>query len=100
MAQPALAESLFQLKPGAWQGPIESGLGWPLVWVDSLTPGRVPTFEEVEPSLVKSEWIADQRAEFKREAFAAMKARYEIVLPRAPVQEAAGNGTLPAKEAR
>jgi parvulin-like peptidyl-prolyl isomerase len=28
--------------------PIESGLGWHLVWVDSITPGRVPAFEEVE----------------------------------------------------
>ena len=25
--------------------PIESGLGWYLVWVDSITPGRVPAFE-------------------------------------------------------
>ncbi len=25
--------------------PIESGLGWHLVWVDSITPGRVPVFE-------------------------------------------------------
>ncbi len=25
--------------------PIESGLGWHLVWVDSITPGRVPAFE-------------------------------------------------------
>ena len=25
--------------------PIESDLGWHLVWVDSITPGRVPVFE-------------------------------------------------------
>ncbi len=28
--------------------PIESDLGWHLVWVDSITPGPVPPFEEVE----------------------------------------------------
>src|ERR1700722_12113584 len=35
----AFARSLFVLKPGGWQGPIESGLGWHLVWVDSITLG-------------------------------------------------------------
>jgi len=75
------AESLFKLEPGAWRGPIESGLGWHLVWVDSLTPERLPAFEETDPALVQSEWIADQRAEAKRRAFEALKARYEIVLP-------------------
>lgn len=94
------AESLFQLKAGAWQGPIESGLGWHLIWVDSLTPGRVPAFAEVEPSSMKSEWMADQRAEAKRKMFEVMKACYEIVLPGAPAQAAAGDGTLHAKEAR
>jgi peptidyl-prolyl cis-trans isomerase C len=79
--------SLFQLAPGSWQGPIESGYGWHLVWVDSMIPPRVPAFEEVEPE-VKAEWVAEQRAEFKRRAFEAMKARYEIVLPKAPAKEA------------
>jgi peptidyl-prolyl cis-trans isomerase C len=90
--------SLFQLQPGKWQGPIESGYGWHLVWVESMTPARLPVFEEVEPE-VRSQWVADQRAEFKRQAFAAMKARYEVVLPGTPTREAAGNGALPVKEA-
>ena len=76
------AEELFKLKPGAWNGPVESGLGWHLVWVDSITPGRTPEFEEVEISEIKSQWLSAQRAETKRELFAAMRARYEIVLPR------------------
>ncbi len=40
--------------------PIESGLGWHLVWVDSITPGRVSAFEEVEAQ-AKDEWIALER---------------------------------------
>lgn len=78
------SESVFKLKTGAWQGPIESGLGWHLVWIDSITPGRVPAFEEVDPSQLKTEWMADQRAEAKRQAFEVMKARYQVVLPAAP----------------
>jgi hypothetical protein len=83
--------ALFDLKPGSWQGPIESGFGWHLVFVQSLTPGRLPEFTEVE-SEVKSEWIKDQRAEFKRKAYEAMKARYEIVLPTEQAIEAACSG--------
>jgi peptidyl-prolyl cis-trans isomerase C len=91
-------QSLFQLDPGSWQGPIESGFGWHLVWVDSMTPARVPAFEEVEPE-VSSAWVAEQRAEFKRQAFEAMKARYEVVLPNTRAQDAARAGEPLAKGA-
>jgi peptidyl-prolyl cis-trans isomerase C len=80
---PGFAKALFQLKPGSWQGPIESGYGWHLVFIDSLTPARVPAFEEVEAD-VKTAWVGEQRAEFKRNAFEAMRSRYEIVVPKAP----------------
>ncbi|WP_429225726.1 HupE/UreJ family protein [Inquilinus ginsengisoli] len=73
-------QALFQLQSGTWQGPIESGYGWHLVWMDSLTPDRVPAFEEVEPA-VKDAWADEQRAESKRKAFDVMRARYEVVLP-------------------
>jgi hypothetical protein len=89
---------LFQLQPGAWQGPIESGFGWHLVRLETMTASRVPAFEEVE-SEVKAAWIAEQRAESRRRAFEAMRARYEIILPKAPAQDAAGTGVSPAKEA-
>ena len=77
---PPFAQAVLALTPGSWHGPIESGYGWHLVWVDSITPGRVPAFEEVEPD-VKAEWMAERRADAKRKAFEAMRARYEVVLP-------------------
>lgn len=77
---PEFAEALFQLKPSTWQGPIESGYGWHLVWIDSVTPGRIPRFEEVEHD-VRSAWVEEQRDEFKNKAYEAMKAKYQIVIP-------------------
>src|SRR5262245_36947692 len=77
---PAFARALFGLTPGAWAGPIESGYGWHLVWVDTLTPPRVPILEEVEPE-VKAAWQEDQRAVLREKAYQAMRARYEVVLP-------------------
>ena len=76
----SFAQALLGLKEGQWQGPVESGLGWHLVWVELKIPGRVPAFEEIEAT-VKSEWIDEQRAEAKRKMFESMRARYQIVLP-------------------
>lgn len=78
----SFAQALPGLELRKWQGPVESGLGWHLVWVESNIPGRVPAFEEVE-ARVKSEWSDEQRAEGKRKMFDHMKARYQIVLPEA-----------------
>ena len=74
------AQALFKLKPGSWQGPIQSGYGWHLVFVKSMTLGRVPPFEEVEPD-VKAAWFTEQRSQQWRTVYAAMRAKYEIVLP-------------------
>ena len=78
---PPFAQALFQITPGSWAGPIESGYGWHLVWVDALTPARVPPFDEVEPD-VKTGWIEDQRAQIRQRAFEAMRARYQVVMPK------------------
>ena len=87
---PGFASALSALEPGAWQGPIESGYGWHLVFVSSSTPGRVPAFEEVEPDVMTA-WKTDQRAEAWRKAYAEMRAKYELVLP-APPDEVASQG--------
>lgn len=82
---PAFAIGLYKLKPGSWQGPIESGYGWHLVWIESITPGRVPAFEEVEPD-VKTAWLADQKAIEWQKAYAKMRAKYEVVAPQPPAE--------------
>ena len=74
------ARALFALPTNAWTGPIESGFGWHVIFIESLTPARVPEFAEIEAE-VKLEWMANQRAEFKRQAYEVMRAKYEVVLP-------------------
>lgn len=80
---PNFARALLNAKPASWQGPVETGYGWHLVFVDLSAPGRVPAYEEIE-SDVKAGWIADQRAQAKAKAYEAMRARYEVVLPEKP----------------
>lgn len=76
---PGFAEALFGLKPGAWQGPVQSGYGWHLVWVESIEPGRVPLYEEVKPD-VKAAWLDARYREVKRNALAEMRTRYKVVV--------------------
>lgn len=76
---PAFATTLFGLKPGSWQGPVQSGYGWHLVWVDAIEPGRIPAFEEVK-SQVKSAWTDERYQEVKRKALDEMLSRYTIVV--------------------
>jgi peptidyl-prolyl cis-trans isomerase C len=80
------SQSLFKLQPGSWQGPVESGFGWHLVRVEALTPGRVPAFNEVDREQVQSAWLDSRRAESKRNAFDAMRAKYTVVLPEPPAK--------------
>jgi parvulin-like peptidyl-prolyl isomerase len=78
---PEFARALFALAPGTWSGPIESGYGWHLAWIEAITPTRVPSFEEAEPD-IRREWVEAQRAEIRARAFAAMRARYDVVMPK------------------
>jgi peptidyl-prolyl cis-trans isomerase C len=80
---PDFARTVFQLKPGAWQGPVQSGYGWHLVFIAAIEPSRSPAFEEVEPD-VKSAWLDEKQGELKRTAFEAMRKRYTVVVP--PIQ--------------
>ncbi|MFO1306054.1 MAG: peptidylprolyl isomerase [Burkholderiales bacterium] len=77
---PPFARALSGVKPGTWAGPIESGYGWHLVFVDAMTAQRIPAFDEVEGE-VKTAWIEDNRERTKTQLYESMRARYEVVLP-------------------
>lgn len=77
---PNFATELFKLKSGAWVGPIPSGYGWHLVWIDSVVPARVPRFDEVEAD-VKTAWRDQRFLEIKQAALKQMRANYTAVVP-------------------
>jgi peptidyl-prolyl cis-trans isomerase C len=91
---PQFAVALEKLKPGLWQGPVESGYGWHLVFVDSVIPGRIPAFEEMEPD-VKTAWLAEQKSTAWQKAYADMRAKYSVMLPAAPSEAAQAPATQP-----
>ena len=72
-------------------------MGWHLVFVTSVTPGRIPPYEEIEPQ-VKAAWLDEQRLAARQRAFEAMKAHYEVHLQEVPNMETA-QGAPTAKSA-
>jgi len=91
---PGFAQEVFRSKTGSWQGPVESGYGWHLVFVESLIPGRRPAFEEVEPD-VKTAWLGAQKAEAWKTAYDAMRAKYTVLLPAPPEKGTAASPPPP-----
>ncbi|MGB7553839.1 MAG: peptidylprolyl isomerase [Candidatus Korobacteraceae bacterium] len=94
---PQFAVALEKLKPGSWQGPIESGYGWHLVYLDTVIPGRVPAFEEMEPD-IKTAWLAEQKQQAWQKAYAEMRAKYIVLLPGPSDKEAAQAPVPPPKK--
>lgn len=89
---PKFAEAIARLAPGSWQGPVESGFGWHLVFVDTVIPGRVPDFDEVAGD-VKIAWLSEQKALAWAEAYKKMRARYTVLLPVPPDEVAVQSGS-------
>ena len=94
---PQFVVALEKLKPRSWQGPIESGYGWHLVYVDTVIPGRIPAFEEIEPD-VKTAWLGEQKATAWQKAYAEMRAKYIVLLPGPSDKEAAQAPVPPPKK--
>src|SRR5271166_261007 len=94
---PQFAVALEKVKPGSWQGPIESGYGWHLVFVDTVIPGRVPALEEIE-SDAKTVWLGEQKATAWQKAYAEMRAKYVVLLPGPSEKEATPAVVPPPKK--
>lgn len=94
---PSFAVKVFKLQPRSWQGPVESGFGWHLVFVESVIPGRIPAFEEMEPE-VKTAWLGYEKEKAWREAYARLRKRYTVLLPAAPNQPSAFPAAAPGQK--
>jgi peptidyl-prolyl cis-trans isomerase C len=73
------AESVMQLAPGQWHGPVLSGYGVHLVYVYALQPAPEPIFAAVEERVFE-DWQTAQQEQFNADYFAGLKSRYEIIM--------------------
>ena len=66
-----------------------------LVFVDTVIPGRVPGFEEIEPD-VKTAWLGEQKEQAWIKAYAEMRAQYTVSIPAPPDEGAARTPVSPS----
>jgi PPIC-type PPIASE domain len=64
---------------GQWFGPVESGYGIHLVFVEERTAGRLPELAEVRDA-VSRDWTNERRLELNENFFQGLLKHYEIVV--------------------
>jgi hypothetical protein len=67
------------------------------VFVDSVIPGRIPAFEEIEPD-VKTAWLGEQKQQAWQKAYEAMRVKYTVLLPAPSANESAKAPAPPSKK--
>ncbi len=73
------AAAIVDLEPGIWSGPIESGYGVHLVFVDGRIEARLPELDEVRDQ-VRREWDNERRVDVTETFYSNLLDRYEVVI--------------------
>ena len=73
------AESLAELSPGQWHGPVLSGYGVHLVYVDNISNPPAPVFAEVRER-VAQDWESEKGNELNEQFYANLRDQYTVVI--------------------
>jgi len=79
-------ESLMDLAPGQWHGPVLSGYGTHLVYVSSIREPSPPIFAEVRERVVQ-EWTSERSEELNEQFYASLRDSYTIVIEEPAAQD-------------
>jgi hypothetical protein len=75
-------EELAALSPGRWAGPVRSGYGAHLVWVETVEEGGLPELWAIRDK-VERDWRAEKAAELRAARLEALRDQYVIETPEA-----------------
>ncbi len=79
------ADALAGLGTGAWEGPVQSGYGWHLVYLEAIEPGRPLTLEEARAAVARD--LAHERRQAAiDQLYERLAERYTITVQ--PLDEA------------
>ncbi len=73
------AESLMELEAGKWHGPVLSGFGTHLVFVNEIISPPVPPFDEIKARVLE-DWIEQKRESLNEEFYEALEDYYTIIV--------------------
>jgi parvulin-like peptidyl-prolyl isomerase len=72
-------DTLITLAPEQWHGPVLSGFGVHLVYVNSITEPPPPVFAEVRERVI-ADWSLDRGEELNDKFYASLREQYTIVI--------------------
>ena len=72
-------DSLTELSPGQWHGPVLSGYGVHLVYISSINEPPAPVFTEVRERVVQ-DWTMDKGEELNEKFYASLRDQYTVVI--------------------
>jgi hypothetical protein len=73
------AKEVSELSPGQWHGPVLSGYGTHLVYVNGRNVAQDPEFENVK-ELVKEDWSDKKREEINDQFYTDLLSSYEVII--------------------
>ena len=73
----AFSTQLLDLEPGKWVGPLRSGFGLHLVFIDKRVVQTLPQLEDIRES-VKRDWAVALQNKLKDDAYARIRERYTV----------------------
>jgi len=72
-------ESLIELEPGIWHGPVLSGFGVHLVYVFEKLQAPAPVLGDVRPQVLEA-WQREQMDTFNKKFYEGLKDRYTVIV--------------------
>jgi len=72
-------QSLDKLLIGRWSGPIKSGFGLHLVYIDKRFEGALPEVDELRDVLIR-DWASEQRKKANEALYDTLRKRYKVTL--------------------
>ena len=79
-------DSLTELSPGQWHGPVLSGYGVHLVYISSINEPPAPVFTEVRERVVQ-DWTMDKGEELNEKFYASLRDQYTVVIEEPAVDD-------------
>jgi hypothetical protein len=73
----AFSDTVFEMTPGNWQGPIESGYGLHLVYIKEVVAPREPSLDEVRDK-VKNDLVSQRRTDSFETFYKSLRDKYDI----------------------
>ena len=72
-------ESLLELSPGQWHGPVLSGYGVHLVYISSISEPPAPEFTALRERVVQ-DWTMERGEELNDKFYASLREQYTVVI--------------------